>query len=241
MLTPFPEREHSETLEQGDAILIPEYITNWELTLQYRGKKNNFYSTIYNRKIQNVINRVNSIYNDTILNRIYTNSGTATIKGVEMGSTILISKKVKANLAANIYHYNIRGMLFNEVINSSNWQYGINSSLDVMLPYNINGQLSLNYLSERITAQGLDSKFFTPNLTFTKNFSDRLGVFINWINIDMGLLKTNEQSIDTWQQNFYTHTNYIHEVDIIKLGISYKFNQISSNRFKKGEFGDQEF
>ncbi|HMP30856.1 MAG TPA: TonB-dependent receptor, partial [Saprospiraceae bacterium] len=38
MLTPFPEREHSETLEQGDAMLVPEYITNFELTVQYKGK-----------------------------------------------------------------------------------------------------------------------------------------------------------------------------------------------------------
>ncbi len=32
-LTPFPEREHSETLEQGDAELLPEFIDLAELGL----------------------------------------------------------------------------------------------------------------------------------------------------------------------------------------------------------------
>jgi ferric enterobactin receptor len=33
---------------------------------------------LYNQRIKNVVNRVNSVYNDTIVNRIYTNAGLAT-------------------------------------------------------------------------------------------------------------------------------------------------------------------
>ncbi len=240
MLTPFPEREHSETLEQGDAMLVPEYITNVEFTLQKKGKQNNFYTTLYNRKIRNVVNRVNTVFNDSILNRIYTNAGTATISGLEIGSSIKISKILKANLTTNIFNYSIKGSLFNEIISTSKWQYSINSSIDIVLPFGINSQFSINYLSRRITAQGIDSRFYTPNLSFTKTINNRISVFVNWINIDVGMFKTNEQAIDTWRQDFYTHTNYIHEVDIIKIGANYKFNQIS-NKFKKEEFGWQEF
>ena len=96
-------------------------------------------------------------------------------------------------------------------------------------------------MSERITAQGVDSRFYNPNLSISKVINKRLNIFANWNNIDMGLLKSNEQAIDTWQNNFYTHTNYIYEVDVIKVGISYKMNQFGNNKFRKGEFGDQEF
>lgn len=74
-LTPFPEREHSETLEQGDAELKPEFIDLAEVGLIKGWGDHSAFATLYWREVQNAINRVNTTYNDTILNRIYTNAG----------------------------------------------------------------------------------------------------------------------------------------------------------------------
>ncbi len=44
-------------------------------------------------------------------------------------------------------------------------------------------------------------------------------------NIDMGLLNTNEQRITTsWPNQLYTTTNYVYEVDMVSLPLSYTFN-----------------
>jgi iron complex outermembrane recepter protein len=242
MLTPFPEREHSETLEQGDAELIPEYINNLELGFQKVFNKTNAYVTFYHRSINNLINRVNSVYNDSILNRIYTNAGKATIAGVELGGNVQINNKAKLYLGANFFNYGIEGQLFGDEINTSNSQFSINSSLDITLLKSWTTQFSINYLGERVTAQGIDSRFYTPNFFISKKINSYLTASINWINIDLGLLKTNEQRIDTWRPDFYTTTNYIHEVDILKLNLNYKFNQVSKiNKYKSSEFGEKEF
>lgn len=242
MLTPFPEREHSETLEQGDAQLRPEFIDNVELGAQYVLPNGNLFVTLYHRDIDNLVNRVNSVYNDTILNRIYTNVGNARIQGIELGGNINVGSKVKWYVGVNIFNYNIKGRLLGDNIDVSNGQFSFNTSLDLSLPCKVGLQIGTNYLSERVTAQGIDSRFYLPFLSLTKKVNDRLTLVANWINIDLGLLRTNEQKISTWRNDFYTTTNYIHEVDIIKFAATYKINQVSkSNKFKSSEFGAQEF
>ena len=105
-------------------------------------------------------------------------------------------------------------------------------------------QLNFNYVSERITAQGRDSEYYSPNLTLTKRFWDKqLTATLQWKNIDMGLMNTNEQRITTQRENeFYTTTNYVYEVDMILISLSYNFNnQKNTAKFIDSEFGKREF
>ncbi|WP_262511700.1 outer membrane beta-barrel family protein [Echinicola strongylocentroti] len=60
-MTPFPEREHSETLEQGDPTLLPEFIDLVELGVIKDFGDNSFYATAYYNDIKNLVNRVNTI------------------------------------------------------------------------------------------------------------------------------------------------------------------------------------
>lgn len=244
-MTPFPEREHSETLEQGDAELLPEYIDLVELGLVKNWEDNSVFVTAYYRHIENVINRVNTIFpeGDTILNRIYTNAGNAQAFGVEGGITFYPAKWARIYVGANVYNYRIEGNLFEEEINTSNTIYSINSNATLDFSDSWNLQLGFNYLSERVTAQGRDSRFYNPNLTLRKELFDKqLALSVQWINIDMGILNSNEQRITTVQDDFYTTTNYIYEVDIIQLTASYRLNQSNKQiKLLKSEFGAKEF
>ncbi len=76
-LNPIPEREHSETLESGDANLLPEFIYLAEVGLAKNFSQGSLISTLYYQDIKNPVQRVNSVYADTILNRVYTNADKA--------------------------------------------------------------------------------------------------------------------------------------------------------------------
>lgn len=92
--------------------------------------------------------------------------------------------------------------------------------------------------------QGQDSAFYLPSLVFKKSFlNNNLQVVLQWQNIDMGLLKTNEQRITTFKPNaFFTTTNYIHEVDMVVLNLIYNFNSSKKKtKFIDSEFGKSEF
>lgn len=242
-MTPFPEREHSETLEQGDAALLPEYIDLIEAGLVKNWEDNILYATVYFRNVANVINRVNTVFNDTILNRIYTNAGRAEVYGLELGTTLYPASWMRLFLGTNIYNYRIEGQLFGDAINTANTIYSINATSNFKLMETMDLQLGLNYLSERVTAQGRDSRFYNPSLSLRKTFLDkRLAVSFQWLNVDLGLLSSNEQRITTVRDNFYTTTNYVYEVDILQIGLTYQINQSSKKvNLLKSEFGEKEF
>ncbi|SHK67147.1 Outer membrane receptor proteins, mostly Fe transport [Reichenbachiella agariperforans] len=252
-MNPFKEKEHSETLEQGDANLLPEFIDLVELGVIKEFNDHSVFATAYFRHTQNVINRVNTVDSDTVLNRIYTNIGTGQAIGLEIGSDLQLNKWWKLYAGGNIYNYHIDGTFNNANINTSAWQYNLNVNTTFQLTSTLDLQWSLNYLSERVTAQGKDSRYYSPNLTLRKTFlDDRLTTTLQWINMDMGLLDTNEQRIttsgnyidpaDSIQKTFYTTTNYVYEVDMIMINISFKFNKLKNKaKFAESEFGDKEF
>lgn len=244
-MNPFPEREHSETLEQGDPTLLPEFIDLAELgVVKSLGEGNSLYATAYFRNVKNLVNRVNTVYNDTILNRIYSNVGEEKAIGMEIGSQFKPIEKWSNFVGANIYHNSINGSYDNRSINSDAWIYSINANSTYNFSPNTSLQFTLNYLSDRNTAQGEDSRFYSPNLSFRKSFlNDKLTATLQWQNMDMGLLNTNEQSITTSRPGeFYTTTNYVYEVDVITLNLSYSFNdKKDKSKFIESEFGKREF
>jgi outer membrane receptor protein involved in Fe transport len=244
-MNPFPEREHAETLEQGDPDLRPEFIDLIELGIDKKlSEENSFFATAYYRSTKNVINRVNTVYSDNILNRIYSNVGDAKTFGVEFGTQLKLTAKSDAFIGGNIYHYNLNGSFDNNPVNTNTTVYSFNANANYRFWENATLQFSINYISDRVTAQGEDSRYYTPNLSIQKSFlNDKLKATLQWLNIDMGLLDTNEQRITTWRENeFYTTTNYIYEVDMITLNLSYIFqNGKNRSKFIESEFGKREF
>jgi len=241
-MTPFPEREHSETLEQGDAELRPEFVDLVELGLTKNWGDHQVSVTGYYRHTADVINRVNTIYNDTILNRIYTNAGEAQALGLEMSTTVYPVKNLQFYLGANVYNYQIEGQLFGDAINTSNTIYSINTNANWQISPTFSAQAAFNYLSRRVTAQGEDSRFYNPSLTLEKTFlNKKLTLSLQWLNMDLGWLEANEQRITTVRDDFFTTTNYIYEVDILTIGLRYQLNQVRKGKAIKSEFGEQEF
>ncbi|MGB6153788.1 MAG: TonB-dependent receptor [Pricia sp.] len=244
-MNPFPEREHSETLEQGDPTLRPEFIDLVELgvTKNFDGG-NSVYATAYYRDVKNLVSRVNTIYNDTILNRIYSNVGKSRSLGLEIGTQLKPTKNWSNFIGANLYNYAIDGSYDGRNVDSDAIIYSINANSTVDFSDTASAQFSFNYISAQNTAQGEDSSFYSPNLTLIKTFfDDRLVATLQWQNIDMGLLKSNEQSITTFREGeFFTTTNYVYEVDIVLLNLSYVFNRNKDkSKFIESEFGKQEF
>ncbi|MGY5356149.1 TonB-dependent receptor domain-containing protein [Wenyingzhuangia sp. IMCC45467] len=263
----FAEREHSEVYEQGDNKLKPEFIDLVELGINKKLKGgNSIYAMAYFRHTKNVINRVNTlayeedannpgnfVVNDSILNRVYSNVGKSNALGLEVGATIKPSKNWTNFIGANVYNYAIDGVLSFDHRDGNTRTYDIDSK-STIYSFNVNAtynfwqnasiQFAFNYISDRNTAMGEDSRFYSPNLTFRKTFwDDNLTATLQWQNIDMGLLKSNEQRISAWRPNeFYTTTNYVYEVDMVSLNLTYTFNKLrNKSKFIESEFGKKEF
>jgi len=248
-LNPLPEREHSETLEQGDPNLLPEFVNLAEVGISKELGRSTLLVTAYYQGIQNVINRVNRVYADTILSRIYTNAGLAQRLGVEVAADLKLTKAWKIYAGGTVYRYTQAGQLFqNEVVfDRAAWVYSVNVNSTVQATPTLSVQVNVNYLSRRITAQGEDSRFLTPNLSVKKSLlNNRLTILAQWQNIGLGLLPTNEQRITTRGtsmpgKDFFTTTNYIQEKDIFLVNVSYTFRQLSKRAKLPNAEGEKEF
>jgi outer membrane receptor protein involved in Fe transport len=246
-LNPIPEREHSETLEEGDPDLLPEFIDLAELGTIHNFSKGLFFTTLYYQHIQNPIQRLNSVYADTILNRVFTNAGSARLLGMEIGTNLSPVKWWSIYLGGNIYNYKIFGNIniLNApvTVSNMNWAYSINGNTSFQLSKTLSVQANVNYLSKRPTAQGEDSKFFVPNTSVKKTFmKGMLTASLLWQNMNMGFLGANKQRITTSGGNFYTTTNYISETDVFLINLTFNLNRFSSKlKLPNSEIGDKEF
>jgi outer membrane receptor protein involved in Fe transport len=246
-LNPIPEREHSETLEQGDPDLLPEFVNLSEIGLTRSFSLGSAFATIYHQDIKNPIQRVNSIYNDTILNRVYTNAERAELFGLEAGTNLQLTQWWDIYLGGNVYHYKIKGAL-NVLgqalqIENAHWVYSVNANTNVQLTRSWSVQGNVNYLSERPTAQGEDSRFLSPNISVKKTFlNGRISAMLQWQNINLGFMGSNQQRITTRGPDFYTTTNYIYETDVLMISMSFNLNKLTSKlKLPKSEFGEKEF
>ena len=248
-LNPIPEREHSETLEIGDPDLKPEFVSLAELgiTKTFEGG-NSVFVTAYFQDSKDPVQRVNSIYADTILNRVYTNVEKGRSLGLEVGSDLHPTKWWALFFGGNIFNQSYQGTL--EIldaqpfeIDNSGWVYSINANTTFNFTSTISMQANVNYLSKRPTAQGEDSRYLIPNMSLKKAFlNNRLTATVQWQNIDLGMHQSHRQRITTWGENFYTTTNYIYETDFVMLNLSYNFNWKNGKlKLPSSEFGEKEF
>jgi len=256
-LNPFREREHSETLEQGDKNLLPEFIDVVELGITKKfNASNSVFATTYFRNVENLVNRVNQIYDEdpidpldsrfdnVVLDRIYSNVGEARVFGLEFGGQFKLAEKWSNFIGGNIYNYTIDGEYDGRSVDSNATIFSLNANSTYAFSDTSSLQFTLNYISRRKTAQGEDSEFYLPNLTYKKSFLDnRLVATVQWLNMDLGLLRTNEQRITTRRTGeFFTTTNYVLEVDMFVLNLSYSFNKTKNrSKFIESEFGKKEF
>jgi outer membrane receptor protein involved in Fe transport len=244
-LNPFPEREHSETLEQGDANLLPEFVNITEAGFIKDLTKGSFFASLYYQHVKNPVQRVNKVYNDTILNRIYTNAGASDQWGLEEGLSLTPVKWLQLYVGGNVYNYKIRGSLFDSLftVHNQGWVYSFNSNIGFIIDPTLTIQFSVNYTSKIPTAQGENSDFLSPNTSIKKTFMQgRLVATLQWQNMDMGLNIANRQRITTQGYNFYSTTNYITEPDVVLLNIGFNLKQNNKKiKLPSSEFGDKEF
>jgi len=244
-LNPIPEREHSETLEEGDPDLLPEFIDLAELGTIHNFKAGSFFATAYYQHIKNPIQRLNSVYADTILNRIYSNAGSARLYGLEVGTNIQPVERWTFYLGANLYNYKINGDIMilglPTSVYNNNWAYSINANTSVQLTKTFSLGANVNYLSKRPTAQGEDSQFFVPNTSVKKTFMNgRFSASLLWQN--MNIFNANKQRISTSGTDFYSTTNYIYETNVFLVNLSFNLNRFTGKlKLPNSELNDKEF
>jgi outer membrane receptor protein involved in Fe transport len=124
-MNPFPEREHSETLEQGDPNLLPELVGITEAGIIKDFKGGSFFATAYYQHTKNPIQRVKKFITIPFLTAFIPMQATSKQWGLESGITATPFKWLQLYVGGNVYDFKITGALFNGTVpvNNSGWVY----------------------------------------------------------------------------------------------------------------------
>src|SRR5690606_27458427 len=114
MMNPFLARRHSEVLEVGDPNLKPELVDAVEVGLVKDFEQVSLFANVYYREVHDVINQVNSVYNDSILYRTYTNAGVSKVTGLEIGADMNPGDWWKIYVGGTLHQFDIRGRVIGE-------------------------------------------------------------------------------------------------------------------------------
>lgn len=231
-LEPFITWQDAYNVRRGNPDLKPEYIDSYDAGYLLNFGDNFFSLEGYYRVTHNKVERVSSVYTDSIMLNTVENVGQDYSLGIETMLSLGITKWWDLDLSGNLYNYKVEGTLFDEDFSktSTNWSSRLNSTFKLW--GNAQLQLSYRYNSESVSAQGTNSGFYTVDGAFKMTFFDRK-LTANIQARDIFGTALRERS--TEGNGFVTHYKYTPAAPVVMLTVSYRFNNFKMSRRSGGE------
>ncbi|NOX85430.1 MAG: TonB-dependent receptor, partial [Chlorobi bacterium] len=162
-LEPFITWQDAYNVRKGNPDLKPEYTDSYELSYLKKFKDNFFSLEGYYRVTHNKVERVSSVYTETVMLHTFENVGNDYSLGVEVMLNLGITKWWDVDVSGNFYNYKLKGTLYDQPFErtSANWNTRVNNTF--RLWKNGQFQLSGRYNSSSITAQGTSSDYYSLN------------------------------------------------------------------------------
>ena len=169
-LNPFPEYDDPRNMQAGNPKLLPEYIHSVELGAEMRSKAVSFLPTLYYRYTYNGFTQVTKQLNDSTLLTTEENLSNDQSAGLELIFSGRVSKWLSGNLSGNIFYKQIDASNLGYSKNISIVSFSNNLNMNFTAAKSTMFQLSCNYRSEELTAQGKYLPNFTMNMGVKQEF-----------------------------------------------------------------------
>lgn len=239
-INPYINLTDSTNLFYGNPKLKPQFINSYELGYMLTLGKTTVTTTGFWRATSGVISTVTTIGTDGVTRTTYANVSRQNDVGVDISSSIPILPFWRVN--AGFSYYNIR---FEEdkannisAFNDNNWTAKLNSN--IFLGPGTGLQLSVNYRSPYIVAQGKMSETFSVDLGGRKEFLDG-DLTVSFRVSD--IFNTLKQRMEVSGPGFTAVLDGKRESRMAFLGITYKIFNFKAKEQKRDREsgGDMDF
>ncbi len=221
-LNPFPEYQDPNNLRAGNPKLLPEIIHSIEFGYKWQNEKLSFVPSLYYRYKQNGFTTVITPLNDSVLLTTQQNLSNDKSTGLELIFSAKAGKFLSSNLSANFFYNQIDASDLGYSNKKSIISMSINFNSTATITKTTLMQVSCNYRSPRLIAQG---KTFG---TFVLNAGVRQDLFKKKVSLTL----TASDILNTLKQKTELNTQYLKQVSIstrdariIYFSISYRFGK----------------
>lgn len=246
-MAPFLWRRHYEVFVVGDPALLPEYLSNLELTFDQDLGKQNFNITGFYRGTDNAIFRVNTVYQEeNVLIRSYTNAGNTVALGAELNANLVLGKRTKLFLGGSLYNYRIEADVFGYQEDNSSTNWSLKGNLNILLSDAFKLTVDFDTRSATVTAQGRNELFYVANTALSYSpaklanwgFTLKVLDFLSSNNTGLNTRAYNPEGVEI----FYQGVEYIRQGPIAEFTVSYAFKSNGKSEKKAtNTFGKEQF
>ncbi len=251
-LNPNPNMSDSTTITYGNPDLHPEEAFSGEFNYLHTTPKGHVYTvSAYYKFTDDVVEQYSwteMADEKAILKSTFANLNRSHSTGFEL----IAKNKFKVltfTTNANLYYYNLVGgetsievVGDDGVLRSRNltlrqrggWSWNLKENLEFRLPKAITGQLTLNYRSPRVSAQGKSMNTFGMNLGLKRQFlNKKLSLAFNVRDIT----NSNKFNTETWSDSFHQISKSTRNGRTFNLNATYSFGNNKNKGDKKGKDG----
>lgn len=228
-LEPFITVVDAYNVRQGNPDLLPEYIDSYDLSYQKKLNRNFVSLEAYYRVTHNKIERVSSVYQDTVMMQTFENVGTDYSLGLEAMLSMDVVKWWKMELMGNLFDYKIEGTLYDEPFSRTSLNWGSRFNNTFFAGEYTKIQLNGNYNSPSVSAQGTREGYYTLNAAISRDFFNRKLTIIAQAR---DVLSTARHEFTSQGPDFDNYMLYERKSPYYTLTLTYKLNNYKMKRGK---------
>jgi outer membrane receptor protein involved in Fe transport len=230
-LSPFPTYINSNFIRTGNPNLLPEFVSNFDLSYQKMVGRSFVSVEGYYRTAKDKITRLNTVDQYGMSYMTYDNLERDIATGIELMGNFNITKWLNYTLSGNVYYYELIGESDIQSYNNSSTNYNIRNNLTLRIGSFSRLQLTAFYMGPSATATGTMQAFWMSNATYAVELMKRkVSVSLRVRDI----FQTGRHAMETFGPNFYTFNEFRREGRVFYLTASYKINNYKQKRSSSG-------
>ncbi len=230
-ISPFRDYSDSTSISYGNPNLLPEYSSALELNYLKSWQSHSLSASAYYRITDNVIENVR-FFNAGTMENTYMNIAKRQNSGLELVAKDQLFTILNLTSSVNLYHSKINSSVYVNPYNTaisttipgqSTFSWSANMMANLMLSKTMSGQITAEYSSPTLIAQGKESAEYKIDLGLRKTFFDRkLSVNI----MAMDIFNFNKEKTTTLGTGFYQVAESYFRRRMIGFSVSYNFGNM---------------
>ena len=236
-LEPFLTWENAYNVRIGNPALEPSYINSYELGLQLPLGRNVLSLETYLRQVENVVERIRSVYDTNVMLTKPENIGTSRSVGLEAMLNLRQIRWWTINIIGTVYSFQLDGALDGRDFSrsSENWNLRLNNTF--RFGENTRIQLVARMTSPSVSAQGRREGMQTVSLAIRQSLLDkRLNATLQLGDI----FRTAKREMTTQGPGFDYYSLSTRRSPTAVLTLTYNFNSFKERRNPGDREGDFE-
>lgn len=237
-LLPFQTFSDNRNLWRGNPELEAEFTDSYELGFLRYFEKGSFFTSLYYRHRENVIDRIVATDNNGITTRFPVNLATEDNLGLELNSSYQFSKNVSFNANFNFYRAQRSGSFEGQSLNFDVFTMNSRGTLKAKAFPKVDVQASFNYRAPQASTQGRRKAIYRLDLSAGKDVLDGKGTVVASVR---DVFNTRKRRSITDTDFLYSESEFQWRARQFLLSFSYRINEKKKrNKGENRDFGGGE-